>query len=132
MNPTTSLRSNAIQLARGFAAARGEHLCTTFADSLSGDVAPPRGSAVVQIHHVVGVQHVAHLLSVPGDAHGRTVTTRHADRFGNEPADPPLIEGGELAAPVHGRVAKDDGTKPEHPRRVEDVLVRRPLRAPVR
>ena len=39
MNPTTSLRSNAIQLARSVAAARGEHLCTTFADSLSGDVA---------------------------------------------------------------------------------------------
>jgi hypothetical protein len=39
MSPTNSLRSSTIRLARGVAAARHEHLCTTFEDSLTGDLA---------------------------------------------------------------------------------------------
>lgn len=87
----------------------------------------------VASYGVGNVEEVADLLAVAGDgeglAHGVGLGLQ---RLAAEPANPALIEGGELAAAVDGGVAEDDRVEAETAGVVEHVLIGGALGAAVR
>jgi len=104
-------------------------------DLAGGGVAVDVGG-VVEGDEVVGVEDVADLLAGAGDGElGQGLAGIGGgallDGFLAEPADPALVEGGELAAAVDGGVAEDDGLEPEDAGPVAGVLVGGALRAAV-